>query len=107
MKDKEPPFHFKTIRQALFEELLEGMRTVRELSQTLRIPEKEVITHLTHVKQTALQRGYRFIMRPSECLNCGFTFEKRERTKRPGRCPKCKEEHLTNPAFGLEKLRGL
>jgi predicted Zn-ribbon and HTH transcriptional regulator len=103
MKDREPPLHFKTIRQALFEELLEGMRTVRELSQALRISEREVVTHLAHVKQSAPQKGYRFIMEPSECLNCGFIFRNRERQTKPGRCPKCKEEHLTNPRFGLEK----
>lgn len=103
MKKKEPPLHFKTIRQALFDELLEGMKTVRELSQALRISEKEVISHLAHVEQSALQKGYRFIMKPSECLDCGFIFQKRERQKKPGRCPKCKEEHLTNPSFGLKK----
>src|ERR1700757_3465106 len=47
MREKEPLLHSKTIRQALFEELLEGMKTVRELSQALRVSEKEVINHLT------------------------------------------------------------
>ncbi len=107
MKEKEPSLHFKTIRQALFDELLDGIKTVRELSQALRISEKEVITHLTHVKKSAIQKGYSFIMKPSECLNCGFIFEKRDKPKKPSRCPKCKEEHLTNPSFGLEKLHGL
>ncbi|MGH7910083.1 MAG: transcriptional regulator [Thermodesulfobacteriota bacterium] len=106
VKDKEPYYYSKTIRQALFEELLEGSRTVRELSQAIRIPEKEVITHLTYVKQSALNKGYRFIIKPSECLNCGFIFDKRDKPKKPGRCPRCKEEHLTNPSFGLEKLHG-
>jgi hypothetical protein len=105
MKNREPPPHYKTIRQALFEELLGGKRTVRELSQALRISEKEVTAHLTHVKQSAPQKGYRFIMQPSECLNCGFIFQGRERQKKPSRCPRCKEEHLTNPVFGLERLR--
>jgi predicted Zn-ribbon and HTH transcriptional regulator len=103
MKEKEPPLYFKTIRQALFDELLEGMKTVRELSQALRASEREVISHLAHVEQSALQKGYRFIMKPSECLNCGFIFQKRERQKRPGRCPKCKGEYLTSPSFGLKK----
>jgi len=107
MREKEPSIHSKTIRQALFEELLEGMKTVRELSQTLRISEKEVVTHLTHVEQSARQKGYKFNMKPSECLNCGFIFQKRERRKRPSRCPECKKELLTNPSFGLERLSGL
>jgi predicted Zn-ribbon and HTH transcriptional regulator len=104
MKEKEPPLHFKTIRQALFDELMEGMKTVRELSQALGASEREVISHLAHVEQSALQKGYRFIMKPSECLSCGFIFQKRERQKRPGRCPKCKGEYLTSPSFGLKKI---
>lgn len=103
MKEKEPPFHSKTIRQAIFDELLEGIKTVRELSQALRVSEKEVISHLAHVEQSSPQKGYRFIIEPSECLDCGFTFQKRERQKKPGRCPKCKGEHLTTPSFGLKK----
>jgi hypothetical protein len=93
----------QTIRQAIFEELLDGVKTVRELSQSLRISEKEVLTHLGHIEQSARQRGYKFIMKPSECMSCGFVFHKRERTKKPGRCPKCKKEFITNPGFALGK----
>ena len=94
---------FKTVRQAIFEELLGGVKTVRELSQSLHISEKEVLTHLGHIEQSAKQKGYKFIMKPSECMSCGFVFEKRERRKKPGRCPKCKKEFITNPGFGLGK----
>src|SRR3989337_1911723 len=103
VKDKNPYYYSNTIRQAIFDELLEGMRTVRELSQALRISEKEVITHLTHVKQSALNKGYRFIMKPSECLNCGFIFDKRDKPKKPGRCPRCKQER---PVYSFSYLRG-
>jgi len=95
----------KTIRQALFEELLEGTKTVRELSQALRISEKEVLVHLTHIEQSTQQKGYRFIIKPSECLNCGFIFQKRERMKKPSKCPRCKKEFITSPGFGLKKLK--
>lgn len=105
MKDKEPSVHFKTIRQAIFDELLGGMKTIRELSQALGVSEKEVISHLGHVERSAGQRGYKFVMKPSECLKCGFVFERRERMKKPSRCPKCRSELLTNPGFGLKRLK--
>ena len=105
MKDKEPSVHYKTVRQAIFDELSVGMKTIRELSQALRISEKEVISHLSHVEKSAGQRGYKFVMKPSECLKCGFTFERRGRMKRPSRCPECRSELLTNPGFGLERLK--
>lgn len=91
----------KTTRQAITDELLLGMRTLRDLSQALSISEKEVISHLPHVKQSAKHKGYDFLIEPSKCLSCGFIFEHRERWAKPSRCPKCKAEKLTTPMFGL------
>ena len=91
----------KTTRQAIIDELLLGFRTIRDLSQTLSISEKEVIAHLPHVKQSAKHKGYDFVMEPSKCLKCGFIFEHREKWAKPSRCPECKEEKITTPMFGL------
>jgi transcriptional regulator len=91
----------KTTRQGTTDELLLGLRTIRDLSQALSISEKEVITHLPHVKQSAKHKGYYFVMKPSTCLKCGFIFEHREKWAKPSRCPKCKGEKLTTPMFGL------
>ena len=91
----------KTARQAMTDELLLGMRTIRELSQALGISEREVITHLPHVRQSAKQKGYDFVIEPSKCLKCGFLFEHRERWAKPSRCPECKAEKITIPMFGL------
>jgi predicted Zn-ribbon and HTH transcriptional regulator len=91
----------KTTRQAITDELLLGLKTIRDLSQTLSISEKEVIAHLPHVKQSAKQKGYDFVIKPSKCLKCGFIFEQREKWAKPSRCPECKGEKLTTPMFGL------
>lgn len=91
----------KTTRQATTDELLLGMRTIRELSQALGISEREVIAHLPHVRQSAKHKGYEFVIEPSKCLKCGFIFEHRERWAKPSRCPECKGEKITNPMFGL------
>jgi predicted Zn-ribbon and HTH transcriptional regulator len=91
----------KTTRQAITDELLLGMRTIRELSQILSISEKEVITHLPHVRQSAKHKGYEFVIEPSKCLSCGFMFEDRERWAKPSRCPACKAEKITTPMFRL------
>lgn len=91
----------KTTRQAITDELLLGLRTVRELSQALGISEKEVIAHLPHVRQSAKHKGYDFVFEPSKCLKCGFIFEHRERWAKPSKCPRCKGEKLTSPMFGL------
>ncbi|MBI4229143.1 MAG: transcriptional regulator [Deltaproteobacteria bacterium] len=91
----------KTTRQAIIDELLLGLRTIRDLSQTLRISEKEVISHLPHVKQSAKHKGFDFVIEPSKCLKCGFIFEHREKWAKPSRCPECKAEKITTPMFGL------
>jgi predicted Zn-ribbon and HTH transcriptional regulator len=91
----------RTTRQAITDELLLGLRTIRNLSQILGISEKEVITHLPHVKQSAKYKGYEFVTEPSKCLKCGFVFEHRKRWAKPSRCPECKAEKLTTPMFGL------
>ena len=91
----------KTTRRAITDELLLGMRTVRELSQTLGISEKEVIGHLPHVRQSAKHSGRDFVIEPSRCLKCGFIFEHRERWAKPSRCPECKGEKIIAPMFRL------
>lgn len=91
----------KTTRQAIADELLPGLRTIREISQKLGISEKEVIAHLPHVKHSAKRKGYDFVIEPSNCLTCGFTFGHREKCRKPSRCPHCKGEKLTAPMFGL------
>jgi len=42
-----------------------------------------------------------FVMYPSECTKCGFTFEDRNRLKKPGKCPKCRSERIDEPAYTL------
>ncbi len=91
----------KTTRQAIEDELLLGMRTIRDLSQALGISEREVITHLPHVKQSAKHKGYEFVIEPSKCLKCRFIFEHRERYTKPSRCPKCRGEKINTPRFGI------
>ncbi len=91
----------RTTRQAIIDELLLGMRTIRDLSQALGISEKEVVTHLPHVRRSAKHKGYEFVIEPSKCLKCGFIFEDRERWAKPSRCPECKGEKITTPMFRL------
>ena len=86
----------------MFEELCAGAKSALELSRILRVAEKEIYTHLEHVRRSAAARGDRFVMHPPRCLQCGFAFEERRRVTRPGRCPKCKGTHLERPTYEIE-----
>jgi predicted Zn-ribbon and HTH transcriptional regulator len=73
----------------------------RGISQTIGIREKEVYAHLSHIARSVTAQKKKLIIIPSECLECGFVFEKRKRFTRPSRCPHCKSEHIQNPVYRI------
>ena len=73
----------------------------RDLSRAVRIKEKEVYEHLTHIARSVASMGGKLDIRPSECLKCGYVFQNRRRFTRPGRCPRCRESHLTSPSYRI------
>ena len=104
-KPKEPfipPSMHDTIRQEIIAALREGHCTARELSATAGIPEREVPVHLEHIRKSIAPSGQRLIVTPAECKKCGFVFSKREKLKRPGKCPACKGESIREPRFSIE-----
>ena len=90
-----------TIRQRIIE-LLEGEELgAREISQTVRISEKEVYEHLDHVARSLKGQGRKLILQPSECLSCGYIFRDRKRLTPPGRCPQCRATHIQPPQYRI------
>jgi predicted Zn-ribbon and HTH transcriptional regulator len=88
-----------TTRQRIRELLQGGERSLREISQELRISEKEALDHLEHLAK--VKGPGRLIITPAACPSCGFTFEKRKRLGKPSRCPVCKSEHVTGPRYRI------
>lgn len=107
-KEKEPfvPLErLETIRQKIVS-LLEGQTlSIRDISIMARISEKEAYEHLEHI-QKGKGKGKRkdnhsLIVTPAECKRCGFVFRKRERLKKPGKCPVCHSESIREPLFSM------
>lgn len=92
----------KTIRQQIFSWLCDREMTARDLSMSVKIPEKEVSIHLKHIEKTAAAKGKTLLILPFECLSCGYQFKGRKRFTRPGRCPSCKETHVESPVFRIQ-----
>jgi len=90
-----------TIRQQIIDQLAEGEKDARELSRAVGIKEKEVYEHLAHIARSLAAKGSQLTIRASECLKCGFVFKDRRRFTRPGRCPRCRETHLTSPGYRI------
>jgi len=91
----------KTIRQQIVELLTHEEMDARELSQGVGIKEKEVYEHLAHIARSLATKGSKLTIRACECLKCGYVFKDRRRFTRPGRCPRCRESHLTSPYYHI------
>ena len=90
-----------TIRQQIIRLLEEAARSPREISQALRIPEKEVAEHLSHIARSVSAQKRKLVTTPARCLECGWVFKNRKRFNRPGRCPHCKSEQIRNPEYQI------
>jgi predicted Zn-ribbon and HTH transcriptional regulator len=91
-----------TLRQQMFGLLIENAMTALDLSQAIRVPEKEVYQHLSHIQKSVAAKGRMFVVTPSTCLACGYTFADRRRLTKPGRCPRCRESRVEPPVFQVK-----
>jgi len=89
------------VRRKILALLSDRILTARQISGLVGIPEKEVVAHLPHIQKTAGTLKGRLAVTPAECRQCGFVFRKRERPKKPGRCPICKGESISEPLFSF------
>jgi len=103
-KSKEPavPMDRKeTIRQMIISCLKDKTLSAKELSGEVRVSEKEIYEHLDHIHKTISKSNSTLAITPAECRKCGFVFKKREKLKKPGKCPICRSESIEEPLFGI------
>jgi len=92
----------QTIRQEIIDLLNSEELTIRDLSQTVSLQEKEIVDHLGHIERSLQRQGKKLMISPYTCLTCGFVFEKRTRFTKPGRCPSCKNSHIQVAQFYIK-----
>jgi hypothetical protein len=101
-KPAEPVAKEDTVRRSILSVLEEGEHSAKELSSAIRISEKEVYDHLEHIRKSMGHAAHRqLLVTPAECKQCGFVFSKRERLKKPGKCPVCRGESIYDPLFSV------
>ena len=92
-----PQERTQTIRQEIIELLKKERLSVRDLSQIVGRPEKEINAQLSQIgKSVNLE------MEEPECIKCGFVFERKGKTKKPGKCPKCRSTRISSPLFMIQ-----
>jgi predicted Zn-ribbon and HTH transcriptional regulator len=101
-----PPGREQTVRRQIIAVLKGRHLSVRDISVEAGVSEKEAFDHLYHIQKTMSKKGASFVVTPAECRKCGFVFSKRERLKRPGKCPLCRGETISGPYFSISAQQG-
>lgn len=91
----------ETIRHAISELILDQPLSAREISVQAHITEKDVCSHLEHIRHSLHAGGSHLEVTPAECRSCGFVFTKRDRLATPGKCPICRCETIFEPLFAI------
>lgn len=108
-KPKEPfvlAERHETIRKEILALLLEQTLSAKDISAEVHVSEKDVYEHLEHIGRSTHKTGHHLTVIPAECTKCGFVFKKRERLKKPGRCPVCRGEKIQEPLFSIGEAEG-
>jgi len=95
-----------TLRRRIVEMLCGASFSPRELSAAVGIREKEVARHLEHIRKSLHGDREQLETEPAACRKCGFAFTKRDRLDRPGRCPVCRGESISEPRFAIRPRGG-
>lgn len=105
MPQKKPPVpgeRQSTLRQSICALLRQEELNALEISELVGIRERDVSGHLEHIRHSLHREGQKLKIIPAECHNCSYRFAKRDRFKRPGRCPICKGESISLPRYRID-----
>ncbi len=103
-KPKKPPVpveRYDTVRQEIISALTGQTLSAKEISPLVKASEKDIYSHLEHIQKT-IKQEHALIITPAECRKCGFVFKKRDRLKKPGKCPACRGESIQEPLFSIK-----
>jgi hypothetical protein len=90
----------RTTRERIADRLREEAATPADLSVTFEISRSAAVSHVRHIAKSIEGTGEQFLVRPPACGDCGFdAFD--DPINRPSRCPECKSESITEPAFKI------
>jgi predicted Zn-ribbon and HTH transcriptional regulator len=98
-----PKERTSTVRQLLEQLLRTGAnpKTLLELATLAKIREKDTAAHLEHLIKSGKHKGLSIAIDPAACLDCGFTFKKRDKLTTPGKCPVCASERISPTRFQI------
>ncbi|BBA68739.1 transcriptional regulator [Geobacter sulfurreducens] len=93
----------ETARRAVIALIRNQTLSARDISTQAHMAEKDVYSHLEHIRLSIRAGGEFLEITPAECRSCGFVFSKRDRLTPPGRCPICRDEFIYEPLFAIRR----
>ena len=91
----------RTTRQRVADRLREETLTPSALAREFEITASEALSHVDHIAKSLSESDETLLAAPPTCRECGFDdFD--DLVNRPSRCPECKSENLSEPAFRVE-----
>lgn len=95
------PIPMQTIRRRMTDLLSKREYRACDLSRELGIKEKDVFDHLSHISRSVSANGQKLTIIPAGCISCGYVFKTRSRFAKPGRCPRCRSERISDPEYRI------
>ncbi|WP_178916392.1 transcriptional regulator [Natronomonas gomsonensis] len=91
----------RTTRQRIAEFLRHDSAEAGALANEFEITTAAALSHVEHIARSLDGTDEELLAAPPECRDCGFSsFD--DLTNRPSRCPECKSENVTEPAFTIQ-----
>ena len=91
----------RTTRERIADRLREEALAAGTLATEFEIRTAEALEHVRHVARSLEPTDEDLLVAPPTCEECGFDdFD--DLVNRPSRCPECKSEAVTEPAFRVE-----
>ena len=88
----------RTTRQRIADFLRKESAEAGRLANEFGIRTDAALSHVEHIARSLEGTDEQLLAAPPECLDCGFSaFD--DLANRPSRCPECKSEDVTEPAF--------
>ena len=90
----------RTTRQRIADQLRAEPLAAGAIAREFEIQTSDALTHVEHIARSLDATDEEILVAPPTCEECGFD-EFDDLVNRPSRCPECKSEAVTEPAYRI------
>ena len=88
----------RTTRERMADRLRDRPLPASALAREFEVTASDALDHVRHIARSLEESDEELLVAPPECEDCGFdAFD--DPVNRPSRCPECKSEAVSEPAF--------